>query len=122
MFVCYLHHFSFDTTAADCKEIVDAEMASGKHLVQVGFMRRYDRGYNQVRDLIRSGENGFLVPADEPEAIAAAVQRCIDDAQLAEAIARRGSDAARQLTWAANADAYLTLFTQLIATSSKGVS
>ena len=46
------------TTAADCKEIVDAEMASGKHLVQVGFMRRYDRGYNQVRDLIRSGEFG----------------------------------------------------------------
>lgn len=75
-----------------------------------------------ISDLIRSGENGFLVPADDPEAIAAAVQRCIDDAQLAEAIARSGSDAARQLTWAANADAYLTLFTQLIATSSKGVS
>ena len=31
-------------TAADCKAVVDAEMASGKHLVQVGFMRRYDRG------------------------------------------------------------------------------
>ena len=46
------------TTAADCKEIVDAEMASGKHLVQVGFMRRYDRGYNQVRELIQSGEFG----------------------------------------------------------------
>jgi myo-inositol 2-dehydrogenase/D-chiro-inositol 1-dehydrogenase len=45
-------------TAAECKEIVDAEMASGKHLVQVGFMRRYDRGYNQVRDMIRSGEFG----------------------------------------------------------------
>ena len=38
------------TTAADCKEIVDAEMASGKHLVQVGFMRRYDRGYNGAYD------------------------------------------------------------------------
>ena len=46
------------TTAADCKEIVDAEMASGKHLVQVGFMRRYDRGYNQVREMIQSGEFG----------------------------------------------------------------
>lgn len=45
-------------TAAECKEIVDAEMASGKHLVQVGFMRRYDRGYNQVKELIDEGKFG----------------------------------------------------------------
>ena len=45
-------------TAADCKEIVDAEMASGKHLVQVGFMRRYDRGYKQVKELLDSGNFG----------------------------------------------------------------
>ena len=45
-------------TAADCKEIVDAEMASGKHLVQVGFMRRYDRGYRQVKEMIDSGKFG----------------------------------------------------------------
>lgn len=46
------------TTAADCKKIVDAEVASGKHLVQVGFMRRYDKGYNQVKELLDSGEFG----------------------------------------------------------------
>lgn len=46
------------TTATDCKEIVDAEIASGKHLVQVGFMRRYDKGYNQVKDMLDSGEFG----------------------------------------------------------------
>ncbi|MBQ8304771.1 MAG: Gfo/Idh/MocA family oxidoreductase [Blautia sp.] len=46
------------TTAADCKEIVDAEMASGRHLVQVGFMRRYDRGYRQVKELLESGKYG----------------------------------------------------------------
>ena len=46
------------TTAKDCKEIVDAEMASGKHLVQVGFMRRYDKGYNQVKALLDSGDFG----------------------------------------------------------------
>ena len=45
-------------TAADCKAVVDAELASGKHLVQVGFMRRYDRGYNQVKELIDSGKFG----------------------------------------------------------------
>ena len=45
-------------TAAECKEIVDAEMAGGKHLVQVGFMRRYDRGYKQVKELIDEGKFG----------------------------------------------------------------
>ena len=45
-------------TAADGKEIVEAEMASGKQLVQVGFMRRYDRGYRQVKELIDSGKFG----------------------------------------------------------------
>ncbi len=45
-------------SAADCKAVVDAEMASGRHLVQVGFMRRYDRGYRQVKELLDSGKFG----------------------------------------------------------------
>ncbi|NCC77949.1 MAG: inositol 2-dehydrogenase, partial [Clostridia bacterium] len=35
-----------------CKQIVDAEIAGGKKLVQVGFMRRYDPGYRQLKKLI----------------------------------------------------------------------
>lgn len=35
-----------------CKEIVDLEMAGGKKLVQVGFMRRYDYGYQQLKKYI----------------------------------------------------------------------
>jgi len=46
------------TTADDCKKIVDAEVAGGKHLVQVGFMRRYDKGYLQMKKIIDSGEMG----------------------------------------------------------------
>lgn len=45
--------------AADCKEIVEAEMAGGKQLVQVGFMRRYDPGYRQIKKLIDSGDYGL---------------------------------------------------------------
>jgi myo-inositol 2-dehydrogenase/D-chiro-inositol 1-dehydrogenase len=45
-------------TAAECKEIVDAEVAGGKRLVQVGFMKRYDAGFNQVKRLIESGKFG----------------------------------------------------------------
>lgn len=35
-----------------CKRIVEAELAAGKPLVQVGFMRRYDRGYRQLKEAI----------------------------------------------------------------------
>lgn len=44
--------------AAACKRIIDAEMAFGKKLVQVGFMRRYDPGYRQLKSLIDSGKFG----------------------------------------------------------------
>ena len=34
------------------RRILDAEMAGGRHLVQVGFMRRYDAGYREMKRLI----------------------------------------------------------------------
>ncbi|MDR1913630.1 MAG: Gfo/Idh/MocA family oxidoreductase [Clostridiales bacterium] len=46
------------TTRQDCKKIVDAEIAAGKRLVQVGFQRRYDKGYLQIKELIDSGDFG----------------------------------------------------------------
>ncbi|MGE4549499.1 MAG: Gfo/Idh/MocA family protein [Intestinibacillus sp.] len=47
------------TSAADCLEIVEAEIAAGKHLVQVGFMRRYDKGYRQVKALVDENKYGL---------------------------------------------------------------
>ncbi len=35
-----------------CKRIVKAEMAGGRRLVQVGFMRRYDPGYKQLKKYV----------------------------------------------------------------------
>lgn len=46
------------TEAEGAKEIVDAEMKAGKKLVQVGFMRRFDTGYRQMKELIDNGEIG----------------------------------------------------------------
>lgn len=46
------------STAADCKKIVGAEIAHGKKLVQVGFMRRYDKGYVQMKEMIAGGGMG----------------------------------------------------------------
>ncbi|MGQ7244649.1 Gfo/Idh/MocA family protein [Salinicola sp. V024] len=40
------------TTAEGCQRIMEAEIAAGRRLVQVGFMRRYDRGYNLLKDTI----------------------------------------------------------------------
>ena len=37
------------TTEAACLRIMDAEMAGGRRLVQVGFMRRYDAGYRALK-------------------------------------------------------------------------
>lgn len=46
------------TTAEDCKKIVEAETASGRHLVQVGFNRRYDREYRKLKETLDRGELG----------------------------------------------------------------
>lgn len=46
------------TSQEECRTIIDAEMASGHRLVQVGFMRRYDKGYRALREIIQSGKIG----------------------------------------------------------------
>jgi myo-inositol 2-dehydrogenase/D-chiro-inositol 1-dehydrogenase len=46
------------TSAEDCKKIVEAEIAEGRQLVQVGFMRRFDRGYRQIKSAIENGKIG----------------------------------------------------------------
>jgi myo-inositol 2-dehydrogenase/D-chiro-inositol 1-dehydrogenase len=43
------------TTAEGCMRIVEAEIKHGKRLVQVGFMRRYDTGYVQLKEAIDKG-------------------------------------------------------------------
>ncbi|KVV21220.1 inositol 2-dehydrogenase [Burkholderia cepacia] len=45
-------------TAEGCMRIVEAEVAHGKRLVQVGFMRPYDEGYRALKRVIDSGEIG----------------------------------------------------------------
>lgn len=37
------------TTSAECREIVAAESKAGRRLVQVGFMRRFDPGYEAMK-------------------------------------------------------------------------
>ncbi|KRE98044.1 inositol 2-dehydrogenase [Nocardioides sp. Soil777] len=46
------------TTPEACRNIIDAEVAFGRRLVQVGFMRRYDAAYRSLKAVIDSGEVG----------------------------------------------------------------
>lgn len=46
------------TTAKECEDIIKAETKFGKRLVQVGFMRRFDRGYRALKNIIESGKIG----------------------------------------------------------------
>lgn len=45
-------------TAEGCLRIAQAEMAHGRRLVQVGFMRPYDPGYRALRKVVASGQIG----------------------------------------------------------------
>jgi myo-inositol 2-dehydrogenase/D-chiro-inositol 1-dehydrogenase len=45
-------------SSAAASRIVDAEVALGRRLVSVGFMRRYDAGYLDLRRVLEAGEVG----------------------------------------------------------------
>ena len=46
------------TTQEACLRIIDAEVASGSRLVQVGYMRRYDPAYRALKEVVTSGSIG----------------------------------------------------------------
>lgn len=47
---------SQDTT--ECLEVLAAEEKRGAHLVQIGFMRRFDPSYTEIKSLLDTGELG----------------------------------------------------------------
>ena len=46
------------TTREACERVLAAETARGRRLVQVGFMRRYDEAYRELRTAVRQGAIG----------------------------------------------------------------
>ncbi|MDO5049081.1 MAG: Gfo/Idh/MocA family oxidoreductase [Actinomycetaceae bacterium] len=47
------------TTVEACKNIMEAEQKAGKKLVTVGFMRRFDEAYNQMKTVLEAGDHGY---------------------------------------------------------------
>jgi myo-inositol 2-dehydrogenase / D-chiro-inositol 1-dehydrogenase len=45
-------------TSEECLKVIDAEVRSGKRLVQVGFMRRFDPSYVEMKAILKEGTVG----------------------------------------------------------------
>jgi phosphatidylinositol alpha-mannosyltransferase len=58
-------------------------------------------GYDEVID---DGKTGILVPPGDPEAVAAAVGRLLDDSELARRLSSAGEERARHYDWSVVAD------------------
>lgn len=73
-------------------------------------------------ELIADGETGFLVPAEQPEALAAALRRYIDDRAL---LGRHGAAARARavadFSLAGMMERYQALYDQLLAAHPKGI-
>ena len=65
--------------------------------------------------VVRDGETGVLVPARDPEAAAAAVERLMDDAALRHAIGEAARRAVEGMTWTATARTTLDVYARAIA-------
>ena len=66
-----------------------------------------------IADLIRSGENGFLVPPENPDAICQVLDWCESHPHERQTIVRQGILDARGLTWEENARRYQALFEEV---------
>lgn len=66
-----------------------------------------------IDGFIRDGENGFLVPPDDVDAIVQTIDRCFQSPALEESISAAGQRDAKRQTWAHNAEQYIQLFEEL---------
>jgi myo-inositol 2-dehydrogenase/D-chiro-inositol 1-dehydrogenase len=48
-------------SAAECLRVVEAEVTLGRKLVQVGFMRRFDPSYMEMKQILDSGRIGYAL-------------------------------------------------------------
>jgi hypothetical protein len=60
-----------------------------------------------IREYAVDGENALVVPTRDEKALAAAVERLLDDPALRERLAKAGVETARRFTWKAAAERFL---------------
>jgi glycosyltransferase involved in cell wall biosynthesis len=52
-----------------------------------------------IREVLRHGENAWLVPPDDPKALAEGIRHLLENSDLAERLARQAKEDVRQYTW-----------------------
>ncbi len=76
-----------------------------------------------IPEVVADGKTGILVPPDDPDELAVALNTLIRDPGLAEALGRAGRDrAVAEFGWAAVAEETARLYSELAASSSGPVS
>ena len=69
-----------------------------------------------VRDVIRNGETGILVPSNDPHALAAAIREALEHPQRASAMAERGRAYAREhFDWSVTRRKFNSLYRTMIS-------
>ena len=68
-----------------------------------------------VRELLHDGENALLVPSDDPEALATALRRVLDDEGLRDVLRQGALRAATGYTEDAMVAAYRGLYDKLLS-------
>jgi len=79
-------------TAAEGLRVIEAELSHGRRLVQLGFMRRFDPGYTEMKGLLDSGRFGEALAfhcvhrnASAPahfDSVAAIVNSCVHEVDI----------------------------------------
>ena len=72
-----------------------------------------------IADTIADGENGFLVPAGDIDAVERVMRRVFADRAALDPLRARGRHDARQLTWARNAETVESIYFELLDSGRK---
>ncbi|MBQ2990755.1 MAG: glycosyltransferase [Clostridia bacterium] len=67
-----------------------------------------------IADTIRSGENGFLIPAGDIDAAESVMRRVFEDREACASLRERGRRDARELTWARNAQTVEEIYLKVL--------
>ena len=67
-----------------------------------------------AEEVIVDGENGFLVPQNDPEALAEAIGRLLADATLVQRMGASGRARAQQMTWQHTVNQLIALYARIL--------
>lgn len=124
---CYFMgpRYPIGTWIAGCDVLVAPAVAegSGRALVEAMLVGTPVVATNEGghREIIKSGETGYLVPADNPEEFARATARLLNDRELHGAIAQRAHEKAkRRFAAERHVETMVSLYRELVDGPSRG--